>query len=182
MNCLLLILVLILSAASTKAQYVSVTKENNGTNSLIVPSGETWQLVTYSLHNPSRSTVPIHSSTNATENNLLGTIYSTGGVIYSMESSSVSTTGSVVGSILTGPVYLKYIEQCSSYNLTFKKLSSGSTSSISATSVVIPTSATGDVDVKLEQSADNVTWTECLPGTYNSSTVKRFFRLRAVEK
>ena len=49
-------------------------------------------------------------------------------------------------------------------------------------SVVIPTSVTGDVDVKMEQSADNVTWTECLPGTYNSSTVKRFFRLRAVEK
>ena len=49
-------------------------------------------------------------------------------------------------------------------------------------SVVVPTSATGDVDVKMEQSADNVTWTECLPGTYNSSTVKRFFRLRAVEK
>jgi len=53
---------------------------------------------------------------------------------------------------------------------------------VSRTSVVIPTSATGDVDVKMEQSADNVTWTECLPGTYNSSTVKRFFRLRAVEK
>lgn len=49
-------------------------------------------------------------------------------------------------------------------------------------SVVIPTSAAGDVDVKMEQSADNVTWTECLPGAYNSSTVKRFFRLRAVEK
>jgi hypothetical protein len=49
-------------------------------------------------------------------------------------------------------------------------------------SVVVPTSAAGDVDVKMEQSADNVTWTECLPGTYNSSTVKRFFRLRAVEK
>lgn len=49
-------------------------------------------------------------------------------------------------------------------------------------SVVVPTSAAGDVDVKMEQSADSVTWTECLPGTYNSSTVKRFFRLRAVEK
>jgi len=49
-------------------------------------------------------------------------------------------------------------------------------------SVVVPTTAAGDVDVKMEQSADNVTWTECLPGTYNSSTVKRFFRLRAVEK
>lgn len=53
---------------------------------------------------------------------------------------------------------------------------------VSRTSVVIPTSVAGDVDVKMEQSADNVTWTECLPGTYNSSTVKRFFRLRAVEK
>ena len=49
-------------------------------------------------------------------------------------------------------------------------------------SVVIPTSTAGDVNVKMEQSADNVNWTECLPGTYNSSTVKRFFRLRAVEK
>jgi len=62
----------------------------------------------------------------------------------------------------------------------------GSSSSILApsqgSSVVIPTSSSGDVDVKMEQSADNVTWTECLPGTYNSSTVKRFFRLRAVEK
>jgi len=180
-KCLFLMLVII-SAASSQAQYVSITKENNGTNSLIVPSGETWQLVTYSLTCPSRTTVPLHTSTNATETNLIGTIYSTGGVVYSMESSSISLTGSVVGSILTGPVYLKYIEQCSSYNLTFKKLSSGSTNAISATSVVIPTSASGDVDVKLEQSADNVTWTECLPGTYNASTVKRFFRLRAVEK
>jgi len=178
----LLILVLIASGTATHAQYVSVTKENNGTNALIIPSGETWQLVTYSLNNPSRSTLPLYNSTNAIENNLVGIIYSTTGVIYSMESSSGFSSASVVGSILSGPIYLKYIQECSSYSLTFKKLSSGSTNSISATSVVIPTSATGDVDVKLEQSADNVTWTECLPGTYNSSTVKRFFRLRAVEK
>jgi hypothetical protein len=62
----------------------------------------------------------------------------------------------------------------------------GSSSAVLApsqgSSVVVPSSAAGDVDVKMEQSADNVTWTECLPGTYNSSTVKRFFRLRAVEK
>ena len=67
--------------------------------------------------------------------------------------------------------------------ITYKKYSlAESGTNVSSTSVVIPTSANGDVDVKLEQSADNVTWTECLPGTYNSSTVKRFFRLRAVEK
>ena len=66
--------------------------------------------------------------------------------------------------------------------LTFRRNVTGPNNSISATAVVIPQSAAGDVDVKMEQSADNVTWTECLPGTYNSSTVKRFFRLRAVEK
>ena len=67
--------------------------------------------------------------------------------------------------------------------LTYKKFSTTETNnSISATSVVIPTTATGDVDVKLEQTADNISWTECLPGTHNSSTVKRFFRVRAVEK
>ena len=67
--------------------------------------------------------------------------------------------------------------------LTYKKFSAAEvTNTISATSVVIPTSAVGDVDIKLEQSADHVTWTECLPGTYNATTVKRFFRVRAVEK
>jgi hypothetical protein len=50
------------------------------------------------------------------------------------------------------------------------------------TAVVIPSTVTGDVEVVLEQSQDGVTWTQCLPGTYNASTVKRFFRLRAVEK
>ena len=49
-------------------------------------------------------------------------------------------------------------------------------------SVVIPSNISGDVEVVLEQSQDGVTWTQCLPGTYNASTVKRFFRLRAVEK
>ncbi|NBU71973.1 MAG: hypothetical protein EBS53_11090 [Bacteroidetes bacterium] len=49
-------------------------------------------------------------------------------------------------------------------------------------SVVVPANATGDVDVLLEQSTDMITWTQCLPGTYNASTQKRFFRVRAVEK
>jgi hypothetical protein len=53
---------------------------------------------------------------------------------------------------------------------------------ISSASVVVPANATGDVDVLLEQSTDMITWTQCLPGTYNASTQKRFFRVRAVEK
>jgi hypothetical protein len=53
---------------------------------------------------------------------------------------------------------------------------------ISSASVVVPSNAVGDVDVLLEQSNDMITWTQCLPGTYNASTQKRFFRVRAVEK
>ena len=55
-------------------------------------------------------------------------------------------------------------------------------SNISSTSIVVPSNAVGDVDVLLEQSNDMITWTQCLPGTYNASTQKRFFRVRAVEK
>jgi hypothetical protein len=53
---------------------------------------------------------------------------------------------------------------------------------IPSTSVVVPSNVVGDVDVLLEQSNDMITWTQCLPGTYNASTQKRFFRVRAVEK
>ena len=53
---------------------------------------------------------------------------------------------------------------------------------VPSSSVVVPANATGDVDVLLEQSTDMITWTQCLPGTYNASTQKRFFRVRAVEK
>jgi hypothetical protein len=60
--------------------------------------------------------------------------------------------------------------------------SGSSVNTISATSVVVPANAAGDVDVLLEQSNDMITWTQCLPGTYNASTQKRFFRVRAVEK
>jgi len=59
---------------------------------------------------------------------------------------------------------------------------STTTITIPSTAVVVPSNATGDVDVLLEQSTDMITWTQCLPGTYNASTVKRFFRVRAVEK
>ena len=91
------------------------------------------------------------------------------------------------GSSLTidGPASITYQNTSSNgepFLFTYKISNTAGSNTVSATAVVIPQSATGDVDVKMEQSADNVTWTECLPGTYNSSTVKRFFRLRAVEK
>ena len=179
MKALVLSALVFASIANSQAQYVRFTKESNGTNQIVVPSGEVWQLVTFSLLS---DYIGASSSTNA--GSFFGTLNSTGGSIFGLEgsgNSNASGGGVSVGSCFVGPTYLQVNSQ-SYYMLVFKKLSTGSTSAVSATSVVVPSTSTGDVDIKLEQSADNVTWTECLPGTYNSSTVKRFFRLRAVEK
>ena len=48
--------------------------------------------------------------------------------------------------------------------------------------VVIPTDATGPVQILMESSTDLITWTAASPGTYGSSTTKRFFRVRAVQQ
>ena len=53
--------------------------------------------------------------------------------------------------------------------------------SISSTAVVIPEDASGPVSIILESSTDLVTWTPANPGTYGSSTMRRFFRVRAVQ-
>ena len=169
-----------LYCSSGHSQYVNFTKQNNGTNSISVPIGEAWQLVSLSSQDIS---IAVFSTEDYSS--YVGEVGSTRGISVGMEGAANNqATGSSLGSIFVGPTLLKpsgiFANSSCYYNLVFKKI--GSSNSVSATSVVIPSSATGDVDVKLEQSADNVTWTECLPGTYNSSTVKRFFRLRAVEK
>jgi hypothetical protein len=56
------------------------------------------------------------------------------------------------------------------------------TNTTPTSAVVIPTDATGPVNVILESSTDLVTWTAANPGTYGASTTKRFFRVRAVNQ
>jgi hypothetical protein len=51
-----------------------------------------------------------------------------------------------------------------------------------STAVVIPSDATGPVQIVLESSPDLVNWTSVLPGTYGSSATNRFFRVRAIRQ
>lgn len=52
---------------------------------------------------------------------------------------------------------------------------------VPADAIVIPASATGNVQIILESSPDLVNWTAASPGTYGaSSATNRFFRVRAV--
>jgi hypothetical protein len=46
---------------------------------------------------------------------------------------------------------------------------------------VIPENSPGNVSIVLEQSTDLINWTAVNPGSFPSSTTKRFFRVRAQE-
>jgi hypothetical protein len=167
----------IVATCSVSAQYYTYSRTSNGTNSIVIPNGEAWQIVNWTSTGGWND---YYFKLSSAENIVLG---GTSGAFLSLENPASSQP---IGAIIQGPNVLRAqsVVQSSAYEyyMVLKKISNIVSNSISATSVVIPSSAAGDVDVKLEQSADNVTWTECLPGTYNSSTVKRFFRLRAVEK
>lgn len=51
-----------------------------------------------------------------------------------------------------------------------------------ANTVVIPDDGGGPVQIILESSTDLITWTAANPGTYGTTSQKRFFRLRAVRQ
>ena len=188
---------LFLLAVSSKGfpadEYVAFSRVSNGTNNISIPAGEIWKVVNWSAQQthddglvpwgPKYWTIPWGSDPARSPG--LGRMGSNGtrGRVYSAENQ-----GYLVGEIFEGPFTFvagdAITEGTGNYYLVFKKIKSDPESSpaIGSTSVVIPSNTTGDVDLKLEQSADQLTWNECQPGTYNSSTVKRFFRLRAVEK
>jgi hypothetical protein len=52
---------------------------------------------------------------------------------------------------------------------------------IPSNAVLIPADARGPVTVLLESSTNLVDWAAALPGTYGSSSMQRFFRVRALE-
>jgi hypothetical protein len=165
-----------------------------GTNTVInVPEGSTYELVSATApygnidYNPSSfSTASVVIEKSGKTTSFVAAPFNNDGRNRTPDPNSWVFSGDNSSFFVPGPAVIRYGANSQAGNpeitLNYKLLTATTSSSISSTSVVIPSSATGDVDVKLEQSADNVTWTECLPGTYNSSTVKRFFRLRAVEK
>jgi hypothetical protein len=78
---------------------------------------------------------------------------------------------------IAGPATIK-----STANLLTIRISDIADAVCPSTSVVIPTDATGPVNIILESSADLANWTAALPGTYGANTTNRFFRVRAVRQ
>ena len=128
-----------------------------------IPAGKTIEVISIS------GTIPIYvvyGASNFTGPNSNG---------YANSSLSVGT--------IAGPASI-YVEGGAGFKvLTFRlKDNSSTTETVPTSAVVIPTDATGPVNVILESSTDLVNWTQANPGTYGASTTKRFFRVRAVNQ
>lgn len=162
------------------SQYLKFDQASNGTNVISVPSNEYWQVVSYSTTGWDWVGT-IYSSTNQTAETLIGRIPSTRGNVFGQESGPTGNVGSAfAGAVIPGPAYIYFYEN-SAYYLLFKKINAQTGSSGHSSIVVIPETPSRNVEVKVEKSSDNVNWVEALPGTYNTSTQKNIFRLRAIE-
>jgi hypothetical protein len=65
------------------------------------------------------------------------------------------------------------------FYLSYRVFNNSDGTNLPTNTVVIPSDATGPVNIILESSSDLITWTAANPGSYGSSTEKRFFRVRA---
>ena len=171
------------------------------TNSITVPDGKSLTIINFfferfysaqSGNAVNKINVRYGSSTNSINNYVWGSNYSS---YQSPEGKSF--IGPCFVELILEDSRMHWIQKSNSWDpawdpegayalwrceLTDRQKDAVSSSLIPASSIVVPSNAVGDVDVLLEQSNDMITWTQCLPGTYNASTQKRFFRVRAVEK
>jgi hypothetical protein len=156
--------------------------------SLLIVSGlsaHAQELITVALGNGYANTSP---SVTVPEGKV-AEVWAASGVQYAPASSSgaLGNGGNnfIIGDAMQGCKFVGPGLFSSSYRgvLTYRLVDNISSSTTVPTSaVVIPSDATGPVNVILESSTDLVTWTQANPGTYGASTSKRFFRVRAVNQ
>ena len=73
------------------------------------------------------------------------------------------------------------ITLCATFQITTPASANVISNYVPADAIVIPASATGNVQIILESSTDLLNWTAANPGTYSAaSATNRFFRVRAV--
>ena len=154
------------------------------TNSLFLPAGK--QLIVHGINRygvaPNRGNAYAFLR-KSISNNISMLIWSGSGMIW--QGPIIGPMNLEYGLSEAGDVVSDFPKTAVSFileikNDPFQNESPASTKSSSC--VVIPENIATGVDVLLEQSSDMVTWSQCLPGTYNASTQKRFFRVRALEK
>jgi hypothetical protein len=135
---------------------------------------------------PPRSTIIEGESFSIPEGQVIEIVFACG--TFSASTSNRTSTFSFLDKsqfpiYICGPTVLKNYSNFENAIITYRiKNNISTTTTIPTSADVIPTDATGPVNVILESSTDLVTWTAANPGTYGASTTKRFFRVRAVNQ
>jgi len=162
---LLLALLLASFVKSYAGDLTTVVIGGNNTRGIIVPDGKVLEIVSYK----GDYTYYIPGATMVSDSVQSGVV---------LNQTYMSGTQR-----FSGPGVLNYYSSYVLALVTYRLVDNVSTTTTIPTSaVVIPTDATGPVNVILESSTDLVTWTAANPGTYGASTTKRFFRVRAVNQ
>jgi hypothetical protein len=120
-------------------------------------------------------------------NQVVSLVGITGGVCNYYSASGTAFSDSTVGHIYTGLTNVALMTQYNSgssaetFQITTPPTAAIVTNYVPADAVVIPASASGNVQIILESSPDLVNWTAAQPGIYGpSAATNRFFRVRAV--
>jgi len=161
---LLLALLLASFVKSYAGDLTTVLIGENNTPGIIVPDGKVLEIESYK----GDFTYYIPGATE---------------VRYNVQSGVVLNQNYMIGTQrFSGPGVLNYYSSNGALVTYRLKDNISSTTTTPTSAVVIPTDATGPVNIILESSTDLVTWTAANPGTYGASTTKRFFRVRAVNQ
>lgn len=164
----LLLIIFCAFVASASAQFQTLTTTSLANVTITIPAGQVMQVFNFT-HESTTSYLRLTKDSNSL--NVLQSI--------SMEG---STSNIAQQSYFVGPATLQLTggRVCLSYKLFDNPTVAGTT--VPSTAVVIPADASGPVNIILESSTDLLTWTPASPGSYGSSTAKRFFRVRAVSQ
>jgi hypothetical protein len=163
-----LILCAVLSARAQTTQIVTLPVGNQ------IPS------TSYALSTNQVVTIVNSVAQSAAYNNGNFTIY----IAHSSGVSLVATNGTFTGltniTVYAGGGGIPYLPGLATISIQTPCATTVISNYVPADAIVIPASATGNVQIILESSSDLVNWTAASPGTYGaSSATNRFFRVRA---
>jgi hypothetical protein len=151
---------------SNGADFVTLT----GSNTYTVGTNEVAEVVAVGSSLPTLSSFLLNGAAMATTKTT-----GTGGGIVSVLPVAITGSNTIAPGDISMFVSLRVrtkAEYLSSLTVPSQAISSA---------VVIPEDASGPVTIVMESSTDLVTWVAANPGTYGSSTPRRFFRVRALQ-
>ena len=171
------------NGAAQTVQYVTITGTTNGnnlpvqTNQLVSLVGLDWAQLTwghFAINGISQDGVNI---------NMMPFLYSaSGGGVFGSQIPQIFTglTNVSVKTLSVDPYSSIAYPGAATFQITTPATTTVISNYVPADAIVIPASATGNVQIILESSPDLVNWTAASPGTYGASAgTNRFFRVRA---